>query len=97
MLAGAAVLCKSHFQDTTDLSSTAAEFITAVEAGKYIFQVRSILNDIGLPQDDATVLYENNQGSLLMASAQQPTKRTRHIDIKNFSFNKIGVKPTSLQ
>ena len=96
MLAGAAVLCKSHFQDTTDLSSTAAEFITAVEAGKYIILVRSILNDIGLPQDDATVLYENNQGSLLMASAQQPTKRTRHIDIKNFSFNKIGVKPTSL-
>ena len=49
MLAGAAVLCKSHFQDTTDLSSTAAEFITAVEAGKYIILVRSILNDIGLP------------------------------------------------
>ena len=84
MLAGAAILCKSRFQDTIALSSTEAEFIAAVEAGKYILYLRSILNDIGIPQNDATILYEDNQGSLLMASAQQPTKRTRHIDIKNF-------------
>ena len=83
-LAGAAVLCKARFQDTIALSSTEAEFIAAVEAGKYILYLRSILHDIGIPQDDATVLFEDNQGSLLMASAQQPTKRTRHIDIKNF-------------
>ena len=29
-------------------------------------------------------LYEDNQGALLMANAQQPTKRTRHMDIKTF-------------
>ena len=84
MLAGSTILCKSRFQDTIALSSTEAEFIAAVEAGKYILYLRSILNDIGIPQNDATILYEDNQGSLLMASAQQPTKRTRHIDINNF-------------
>ena len=82
MFAGAAVLCKYRFQDTIVLSSTEAEFIAAVEAGKYILYLWSILNDIGLLQHGATVLYEDNKGSLLMASSQQPTKRTRHIDIK---------------
>ena len=82
MLAGAVILCKSRFQDTITLSSTEAKFIAAVEGGKYILYLRSILNDIGIPQHDATILYEDNQGSLLMASPQQPTKRTRHIDIK---------------
>ena len=84
MLAGAAILCKSRFQDTIALSFTEAEFIAAVEAIKYILYLRSILNDIGILPNDTTILYEDNQGSLLMASPQQPTKRTRHIDIKNF-------------
>ena len=83
-LAGGAILCKSRFQDTIALSSTEAEFIAAVDAGKYILYLRSILEDIGLCQNDATILYEDNQGSLLLATAQQPTKRTRHIDIKHF-------------
>ena len=66
------------------MSSTEAEFTAAAEAGKYILYVRSILEEIGLPQQSATVLYEDNQGALLMANAQQPTKRTRHMDIKTF-------------
>ena len=85
-MAGGTVLYKTKFQDTLALSSTEAEFTAAVEAGKYILYVRSILDEIGIPQDNATVLYEDNQGALLMANAQQPTKRTRHMDIKNFAL-----------
>ena len=83
-LAGGTVLYKARFQDTLALSSTETEFIATVEAGKYILYLRSILQDIGMTQHEATILYEDNQGSLLMAQAQQPTKRTRHIDIKYF-------------
>ena len=78
------ILCKYRFQDTIALSSTEAEFIAAVDAGKYILYLRSILEDIGICQDEANILYEDNQGSLLLTTAQQPTKRTRHIDIKHF-------------
>ena len=85
-MAGGTILYKTKFQDTLALSSTEAEFTAAVEAGKYILYVRSILDEIGIPQDYATVLYEDNQGALLMANAQQPTKRTRHMDIKNFAL-----------
>jgi hypothetical protein len=82
--AGGTVLYKSKFQETCDMNSTEVEFTAAAEAGKYILYVRSLLEQIGIPQHHATILYEDNQGALLMANAQQPTKRTRHMDIKNF-------------
>ena len=85
-IAGGTILYKTKFQDTIAHSSTEAEFTAAAEAGKYILYIRSILAQIGLPQDEATVLFEDNQGALLMANAQQPTKRTRHMDIKTFAI-----------
>ena len=85
-LAGGTIFYKTKYQDTIALSSTEAEFTAAAEAGKYILYVRTILDQIGVPQHHATVLYEDNQGALLMANAQQPTKRTRHMDIKHFSI-----------
>ena len=83
-IAGGTIFYKSKFQDTVALSSTEAEFTAAAEAGKYILYVRSILEQLGIPQNEATTLYEDNQGALLMANAQQPTKRTRHMEIKTF-------------
>jgi uncharacterized protein Yka (UPF0111/DUF47 family) len=32
------------------------------------------------------VLYEDNNGALMMANAQQPTQRTSHMDIKKFAL-----------
>ena len=85
-LAGGVILYKTKYQPTIALSSTEAEFNAAVEAGKHILNIRSILEEIGLSQSDATILYEDNQGALLMANAQRPTKHTRHIDIKQFAL-----------
>ena len=83
-LAGGTILYRTKYQDTIAQSSTEAEFIAAADAGRHILYVRSILEQIGIPQQDATILYEDNQGALLLANAQQPTKRTRHMDIKHF-------------
>lgn len=85
-LAGGSILYKTAYQPTPALSSTEAEFTAAAMAGKAILYVRSILHEIGLDQESATVLYEDNQGALLMANAQRPTKRTRHMDIKHFAL-----------
>ena len=77
LLAGGTIFYKTKCQETVSLSSTEAEFIVASEAGKYILYIRTILKEIGIPQTMATILYhEDNQGALLMANAQQPTKRT---------------------
>ena len=85
-LAGGAVLYKTSYQPTVAGSSTEAEFAAAAMAAKFILHLRTLLQEIGLRQEAATILYEDNQGALLMANAQRPTKRTRHMDIKHFTI-----------
>ena len=49
--------------------------------------VRSILVwDLDIPQEAATVAYEDNDGCTAMGNAQKRTPRTRHIDIKYFAL-----------
>ena len=85
-LAGGAILYKTKYQSIVAQSSTEAEFIAAAEAGKNILYLRTIMEQIGIPQHHATILYEDNQGALLMAQAGQPTKRTKYVDIKHFAL-----------
>ena len=42
---------------------------------------------MGLYQENATVIYEDNAAAIEMANTQKPTKRTRHVDIKYFALN----------
>lgn len=85
-LAGGVVLYKSQVQSIVAQSSTEAEFIAASEAGKSILYLRTIMKEIGLEQHEASILYEDNQGALLMAQAGQPTKQTKHIEIKHYAL-----------
>ena len=85
-LAGGVILYKTKFQDIVVLSSTEAEFIAACDAGKNSLYIRSILNDLGISQDQATIIYEDNQGAIAMANAGRPTKRTKHIDVRHFAL-----------
>jgi hypothetical protein len=86
MLSGGAIGYKSKFQTVIAHSSTEAEFVAPCDTAKMILFFCSLLQDIGLEQEEATVLFEDNNGALLMANAQQPTKRTRHINIKHFAI-----------
>ena len=86
MFAGSVIAYKSKIQRTVALSSTEAEFTAACEAGKTILYLRTILDDMGVDQNEATVLFEDNQGALLMANAQQPTRRTRHLETATFAL-----------
>jgi hypothetical protein len=85
-LSGGTILYKTKYQDTIALSTTEAEFNAACDAGKSILYVRSILDEINLPQEQATTLFIDNNGALMMGNAQQPTRRTRHIDLKKFAL-----------
>ena len=84
--AGAVVAYKSKFQSTIALSSTEAEFSAACATGKVILYLRSILEEIGISQKHATVLYEDNQGAIMMANARQPTRRMRHVETAQFAI-----------
>ena len=86
-LAGGTVAYKTQFQPTVAGSSTEAEYMSAYFTGKMILFVRSVLWDLGIPQEAATLLYEDNDACTAMANAQKPTPRTRHMDIKYFSLS----------
>ena len=60
--------------------------MAAYDTGKMILFVRSVLWDLGIPQEAATVLYEDNDACTAMGNAKKPTPRTRHMDIKYFSI-----------
>ena len=80
---------KTKIQETIAMSTTKAEFTTACDARKAILYIRPILNEIGIDQNEATTLFIDNNGALLLDNAQQPTRRTRHMDIKTFFFIRL--------
>ncbi len=56
--------------------------------GRMSLFVGSILWDLDVPQEAATVPYEDNDGCTAMGNVQKPTTRTRHSDIKYFALCK---------
>ena len=54
------------------------------DTGKMILFIQSVLWDLHILQEAATVLLEDNDGCTVMGNAQKPIPRTRHIDIKYF-------------
>jgi len=41
---------------------------------------------MGMDQKHATVVYEDNQGAIMMANARQPTRRTQHVETAQFAM-----------
>jgi hypothetical protein len=85
-LTGGTIAYKTKFQPTVALSSTEAEFMAACNVGRMSLFIRSILRDLDIPQEAATIAYEDNDGCTAMGNAQKPTARMRHIDIKYFAL-----------
>jgi hypothetical protein len=84
--AGGPVAYKGRLQPTVAGSSTEAEFMMSYDGGRMSLYLRSILWDLGVPQDAATILYEDNDGATAMANAGKPTPCSHHIDIKFYSI-----------
>jgi hypothetical protein len=60
--------------------------MAACDVGCMCLFVRSILWDLNIPQEAATIAYKDNDGCTSMANAQKPTPWTRHINIKYFAL-----------
>jgi hypothetical protein len=85
-LAGGTIAYKTKFQPTMALSTTKAEFMAACDVKQMSLFVRSILWNLDVPQEAATIAYKDNDGCMAMGNTQKPTVRTRHIDIKYFAL-----------
>ena len=55
-----------------------------VDAGKAALYIRSILEEIGVDQILPTEILADNRGARQLSNAHQPTRRTRHVDMKHF-------------
>ena len=85
-LAGGAVHYKTSYQKNIIRSSTEAEFVAACDAAKMAIYLRPLLDEIGIPQNHAMMIYEDNTDALMMVNAGQPTRCTRHMDIRYFAI-----------
>jgi hypothetical protein len=61
--------------------------MAACDAGKIILFVHSIMWDLGIPQQVATIFYDDSDAATAMANAQKQTTRTRHMDIRYFALS----------
>jgi hypothetical protein len=68
-LLGGTIAYKCKFQPTVAGSTTEAKFMAANDTGKMILFVRSVLWGLHIPQEAATVLYEDNNGCTAMGNA----------------------------
>jgi hypothetical protein len=71
-LAGTAVVYRVRWLATICCSSTEAEFLTTATAAKMSKVLRWIFIELGLPQSEATRLYEDNASAIIMANAKRP-------------------------
>jgi hypothetical protein len=83
-LGGAPIQVISGKQKIITLGSTEAELVAASEAAKQIVYLRMLLDEIGITQDQPTVLYEDNTGvvAIAMSDATTFSGRSKHIDLR---------------
>ena len=82
MMAGGAIGWSSKLQGIVALSTTEAEYIAAVEAGKEISWMRNILYEFGLTIDQPTPLHIDNQSAISVSKNPEHHGRMKHLDLR---------------
>jgi hypothetical protein len=72
---------KSKKQHTVALSTCEAEYMALAEVVSEVISIRSLLTELGYHLDTTTV-FEDNQGTIALASNPVNHSRAKHIDIK---------------
>mmetsp|Transcript_12630 Transcript_12630/g.36754 ORF Transcript_12630/g.36754 Transcript_12630/m.36754 type:complete len:1246 (+) Transcript_12630:2039-5776(+) len=85
LFGGAAISWKTRVQPTVSVSTTEAEFLAANDAAKVSLYLRSVLDELEVPQQFATIIFEDNRGARMLSEAAQPTRNSRHIDIRTLA------------
>jgi hypothetical protein len=89
MLRDAAIAYKSKLQPLIASSSTEAEFYSASDGAKMAIYMRSILEEMGLPQTEPTPIGIDNSAVIDIADKSAPTSRVRHVEIRFFQMQQF--------
>ncbi|KXJ62369.1 hypothetical protein RP20_CCG016417 [Aedes albopictus] len=80
--AGGLVSWTSRRQNCVSLSTMEAEYVALGETCQEVLWMRRLLADLGENVDEATVVYEDNQGCLSFVTSERTSKRSKHIETK---------------
>jgi len=78
----ASLITISKKQKITADSSTSAEFIATHLIAKEIMWARNLLKSLGYPQEEPTVLFEDNMSTIAMIKNISNGKKTKHIEVR---------------
>jgi hypothetical protein len=95
---GGAITWGSKKQNTVSLSTTEAEYICLSDAAREAKWLRNLHMELGFEQQEPTLIYGDNAGSLAIAQNPQYHKRTKHFDIKDHYIRKqVQMKNITLK
>ena len=95
-LSGGAVSWQTKKQQTVALSSCEAEYQGLAGAVQEAIFLRSLLCEMGYEQTQPTIIGEDNQSCIKLATNPVMRKRSKHIDTK-FHFIREKVDDNSIQ
>ena len=81
-MGGAAVSWKSKKQSCVALSTAEAEYMALSSAAQEAVWLRELNSDLGNPQSQPILMYEDNQSAIAMARNPQSHGRSKHINIR---------------
>jgi hypothetical protein len=92
LLGGSSVHWSSGKQEVVAQSSTEAEYVAVSTACKELVVLRRLLEEMGLPQREATVINEDNTGCISIIESERVGRNTRHIDTRHRWLHDICVQ-----
>ncbi|SCV68075.1 BQ2448_196 [Microbotryum intermedium] len=97
-LAGAAVSWSSKVQNRVANSSTDAEYIGLLHAGKEAVFLRQLLAELGIPITSPTLICGDNQGANVLTKSPQFHQCTRHICLReHFIWDMVRLGNITVQ
>lgn len=68
MIVGGPIVYNSKSRTTITHSILEAEFATVIDCAKTVLYLRNILEDIGTPSENATIIYKDNVAAIEMSN-----------------------------
>jgi hypothetical protein len=82
---------KSKLHPCIALSTAESEYIAATEVCKVVVWLRNILDELKISQRGPTLIYEDNQACIQMASQRMVTGRNKHIQLKQHFVRSLAL------